>query len=247
MTFRAIFFDVGETLWHAPSPPPVETFRALAAGRAQRYLEAHGQGHLDPAAVARIAWRSIETAMAEARKSDLREPDYPVFALSALAAAGIRLSPELTAGLLDSIYVSGAEGGKQAYPGAAETLRLLKGRGFRLATVTNRAFGGERFRCDLREADLDPGWDAHAISVEVGYLKPHPAAFEYALSELSVAPAEVLMVGNSLREDIAGAQSLGIRTAWKRCQPDARNVTPEFTFDEVSELLELPGLEEADG
>jgi FMN phosphatase YigB (HAD superfamily) len=51
------------------------------------------------------------------------------------------------------------------------------------------------------------------------------------------------MVGNSLAEDIAGAQRLGIRAAWRRCKPDADDVTPDFTFDDLSELLDLSELE----
>jgi putative hydrolase of the HAD superfamily len=106
--------------------------------------------------------------------------------------------------------------------------------------VTNRAFGGERFRADLAATGLDIGWDAESVSVEVGYLKPHRALFEHALRALCVRADEALMVGNSLLEDIAGAQALGIRAAWKRSAPDAENVDPEYTFDDVGELLDVP-------
>jgi FMN phosphatase YigB (HAD superfamily) len=87
----------------------------------------------------------------------------------------------------------------------------LRRRGFLLGAVTNRAFGGERFRADLRDAGLDIGWDAESVSVEVGYLKPHPAIFEHALAGLAVAAHQTVMVGNSLSEDVAGAQRLGSR------------------------------------
>jgi putative hydrolase of the HAD superfamily len=78
--------------------------------------------------------------------------------------------------------------------------------------------------------------------VEIGYLKPHPAIFRRALSDVGVAAEEALMVGNSLAEDIAGAQALGIRAAWKRSAPDAEGIAPDFTFDEVAELLDWPPL-----
>ena len=53
------------------------------------------------------------------------------------------------------------------------------------------------------------------------------------------------MVGNSLAEDVAGAQALGIAAAWKRSAPDAEGVIPDFTFDELSELLAWDALREA--
>jgi hypothetical protein len=35
-----------------------------------------------------------------------------------------------------------------------------------------------------------------------------------------------------------------MQAAWKRSTPDATNVTPEFEFDNISELLDLPPLQE---
>jgi len=245
MPVRALLFDVGDTLWHAPAPPPPAAFRELAAQRAARTLLGFGVD-ADPVLVARVAWDALEAAMAKARHSDLREPDYPAVVTEALANAGVTLDCEATATLLGDIYVSGAEGGKVAFADAPSTLSELKRRGFLLATVTNRAFGGARYRCDLRHCGLDIGWDAHAVSVEVGYLKPHAAPFDAALTALQVHPPDAVMVGNSLREDIAGAQSLGIRAAWRRSEPDAPNVTPDWTFDRLEELLTIPELEQSE-
>lgn len=247
MPIRAILFDVGDTLWHAPNPPSPAWFRALATERAGAVLARFGFPEADSVAVARAAWEAIENAMRSAKHGNLREPYYAELARDAIGALGPALSVSQVEELLDAIYVSGAEGGKVAYDGAAELLRNLKERRYLLATATNRAFGGDRFRADLQEAGLDPGWDAHSVSVEVGYLKPHPAVFEHALAQLGVAPGEALMVGNSLAEDIAGAQQLGMRTAWRRSKPDAQNVTPDFTFYEPLGLLACPLLEAIDG
>ncbi|MDZ7728443.1 MAG: HAD-IA family hydrolase [Dehalococcoidia bacterium] len=248
MTLRAVLFDVGETLWHTPAAPPAEDFRRWAAEAATRQLAEWVIECPDPALAARAAWASVEDAMAAARVSDLREPHYATVARDALAAnAGLQLTVAQAEAFLEAIYVSGADAGKVAYPGAAETLLRLKSAGLLLATATNRVFGGARFRCDLRVCGIDPGWDAHSISAEVGYLKPHPAVFEHALEQLGVAPGEALMVGNSLKEDIAGAARLGIPTAWFRCKPDAQDIHPDWTIDSVPELLELPPIREVLG
>ena len=205
-------------------------------------LREFGIRHSDPNAVARRAWVALEEAMQRARETDRIEPDYGAVTEVALRGLGIPLSRAHSARLLEATYISGIEGGKAPFKDAAETLLELHRRGFLLAAVTNRAFGGERFRTDLREAGLDIGWDAESVSVEVGFLKPHPALFNHALHALGVSANEALMVGNSLAEDIAGAQAIGMRTAWRRSLPDSEGVTPDFTFDELAELLDYEPL-----
>lgn len=242
---RAVFFDIGDTLWHAQAAPPASAFREMAAARAGAFLTANGYPGESAADFARIAWESLEEAMRAARARDLVEPDYGACAGVALRSAGLPIDDATALHFLDAIYVSGVDGGKQAYPDARQVLAELKRRGFLIGSITNRAFGGTRFRDDLRTAGIDGFWDSHTVSVEVGYLKPHPAVFEHALRSLSVSPGESLMVGNSLREDIAGAARLGFWTAWKRFSPDAEGVSPDYAFEHLSELLALPLLRSA--
>ena len=180
--------------------------------------------------------------MRDARATNLIEPDYGAVSQAALHGLGLDVSRDQAAELLEATYISGIEGGKAPFDDARATLLELRRRGFLLGTVTNRAFGGERFRADIRAAGLDIGWDVEAVSIEVGYLKPHPSIFLYALEQLDVAPSETLMVGNSLAEDIAGAQRLGMSAAWRRSLPDAEAVTPDFTFDELLRAPRLPEL-----
>lgn len=243
--YRAVLFDVGDTLWHSAEAPPAAEFRRLAAERAAAFLGVEGRKHYDAALVARVAWGALEEAMRHARATDRVEPDYAEAARAALRGIDLELTRTQAGDLLEAIYVSGEDGGKAAYDGAREVLDTLRGRGFKLGIVTNRAFGSRRFREDLEAAGLEIGWDANAVSVEVGFLKPHPAIFQSALRELDVEAADAVMVGNSLLEDIAGAQALGMPAAWKRCAPDTEGVTPDFTFDDIEELLKWSLLERA--
>jgi FMN phosphatase YigB (HAD superfamily) len=242
---RAVLFDIGDTLWHAQSAPSSAEFREMAAARAHEFLTLRGFDGFRADEFARVAWDSIDDAMIAARQTDLVEPNYAAVAADALKASGLAIDVPGAGAFLEAIYVSGADGGKEAYPDAPMVLAELKSRGFLIGSVTNRAFGGERFRSDLRDAGIDQHWDAHTVSVEVGYLKPHEAVFKHALTALKVAPNEALMVGNSLREDIAGAAKLGIYTAWRRSRPDADGVEPDVMFDELSELLDIPQLQVA--
>ncbi|MEO9255515.1 MAG: hypothetical protein ABI305_08250, partial [Tepidiformaceae bacterium] len=162
MPFRAILFDIGDTLWHSDGAPPAEEFRRLAAVRAADELRALGVAHADPALVARATWTAMEEAMRRARTTDLIEPDYGAVSQAALAGLGLFLNRDQAGHLLEATYISGIEGGKAAFTDARSTLLELRARGFLLGAVTNRAFGGERFRSDLRDAGLDIGWDSEA-------------------------------------------------------------------------------------
>jgi putative hydrolase of the HAD superfamily len=53
--------------------------------------------------------------------------------------------------------------------------------------------------------------DAIVDSRSHGRVKPHPTIFQAALELLGVAPAEAVMVGDSLEEDVEGARALGMR------------------------------------
>lgn len=245
MAYRAVLFDIGDTLWHSAEAPPPAEFRRIAAERAAAYLAEISCDFHDPGLAARVAWDALEEAMRVARATDRVEPDYAEVARVALETIGLRLSPREAGGLMEAIYVSGEEGGKAPYPNARRLLDELRRRGFRLGIVTNRAFGGERFRQDLQSAGLDIPWDANVVSVEVGFLKPHPTIFECALAELGVEGHETVMIGNSLAEDVAGAQAFGMATAWKRSTPDAEGVVPDFAFDDLSELLSWEPLKAA--
>jgi putative hydrolase of the HAD superfamily len=58
----------------------------------------------------------------------------------------------------------------------------------------------------------------HRLDVDVivdsrshGRVKPHPTIFQAALAALGVTPADAVMVGDSLEEDVEGARALGMR------------------------------------
>ena len=53
--------------------------------------------------------------------------------------------------------------------------------------------------------------DAIVDSRTHGRVKPHPTIFQAALDLLAVDPADAVMVGDSLEEDVEGARALGLR------------------------------------
>ncbi|HEX4466184.1 MAG TPA: HAD family hydrolase [Solirubrobacteraceae bacterium] len=108
-----------------------------------------------------------------------------------------------------------------ALPGAAEALYAMHAAGLHLALASNiwqpyltavrRTFG------DTIDALVAP--ELQLFSFREGRAKPDPSMFERALSRAGVSPEEAVMVGDSYAEDIAPAQTLGMRTVWVLRRP----------------------------
>ena len=131
-------------------------------------------------------------------------------------------------------------------PGAGELLRELKRRGYPLALVADGPVAS--FTNGLGQHGLYDLFDAHAISGALGVDKPEARMFECALTALGVAPQDherVLMVGNNLARDIAGANALGLTSVWLDWAPRRSKVpanaleVPQFTIREPLQLVSL--------
>jgi putative hydrolase of the HAD superfamily len=95
-----------------------------------------------------------------------------------------------------------------AFPDAVPALEALRGRGLRLVAVSNWDCSLPRVldRCGLGEL-----LDGTITSAETGSRKPDPVIFERALELAGCEAAEVLHVGDTAEEDVAGARAAGIR------------------------------------
>jgi len=96
----------------------------------------------------------------------------------------------------------------KAYPEVPGVLRALGG--VPMAVVSNA--DDAMLREILARNRL--AFDVVVSSEACRAYKPASAIFEVAVRELGVPPREVLHVGDSLDADVAGAQRLGMATAW---------------------------------
>jgi len=100
-----------------------------------------------------------------------------------------------------------------------------------------------------REVFSDTGvahlFEAVIISAEVGLRKPNPRIYRQMLEMLRLDASEVLFVGDTPREDVAGPQAVGMRTVWiskgAAAVPDGIP-QPHFTIRELSELPAILGI-----
>ena len=87
-----------------------------------------------------------------------------------------------------------------------ETLEYLRGRGMRLGLISNLA---SPYAPPLQTL-LGDRIDAYVWSFEVGAVKPEPAIFAALCQRIGLLPNQVLMVGDSNRADVEGAQQFGM-------------------------------------
>jgi putative hydrolase of the HAD superfamily len=92
------------------------------------------------------------------------------------------------------------------YEDTIPTLARLRGGGLKLGLLTNSARDLEAF---VVHHGLDV--DAGVVASDHGYSKPSASIFASILELLGVSPEEALMVGDSPRDDVAGAEAVGMR------------------------------------
>jgi len=122
--------------------------------------------------------------------------------------------------------------------GAADVLAHLHERGYGLGLVTNGPPGTQRTKLDSLGVT-----DRFETAVFAGHetpSKPHPEPFTRALNTLGAQPEQTLFVGDSLDSDIAGAQNVGMQTAWVTGDDTgvtgADEVSPGFVVESTGDL-----------
>lgn len=249
----AVLFDLGDTLWHFPKMPPFDVIREETVRRICRLLE-HWGYEVTPQRqfLGRDIRLAVEAATERAFHGDCIDPGYPEICRRVAAQHGLDLTPEQGEELWEAWNLGGAFLGRTLFPDSLDTLRWLKERGYRLGSVTNRGYGGPRFWREIEDLGLAELFEVVAVSCDVGYMKPHPRIFQYALERMGISPEETAMVGDSLRADVEGAKRLGMIAIWRRPplgepveetedKPEEPGpFAPDYTIDTLSQLKTLP-------
>jgi putative hydrolase of the HAD superfamily len=100
------------------------------------------------------------------------------------------------------------------YRGVPETLQIIEDSGWRMAVVTDARRPEAELR--LNYTGLARFFDPGVTTDLTGTHKPSTLPFLYALMKLGARAAETMLVGDSLRSDIAPGNVLGMRTVYAR-------------------------------
>ncbi len=99
----------------------------------------------------------------------------------------------------------------EVYPDVPVSLAKFRSMGYKLGIISNF---DSRLLPVLDALDLASYFDAVIFSSIVGAAKPDRAIFDYALERLAISAPEALHVGDSYKEDYAGAIGAGLAAFW---------------------------------
>jgi HAD superfamily hydrolase (TIGR01509 family) len=211
---RVVLFDYGHTL---------VDFRRVPAALVRAYediralLERHVSHELPRAEeLAHQVTGAMDVLVHESYvQGRLQELDMIQLLEDAFAGIGIELPPDLAQELVVIDHRAFTE--SITLPdGTLDVLQTLADRGLRMGLVSNITLLPDLLRVDLEALGLARFLSAMAFSSEVGWRKPDHRIFQWVLDRLDASPAEAVFVGDRLRDDIAGARAVGMRTVLTR-------------------------------
>ncbi len=246
MPLRVVLFDLFNTLvdLSADNLPRVTAGARVvpdSLGALHEQLKPHCALSLpDFARAMRKVDRSLRAARAEA---DRELPTLERFE-ALLKNLGIT-APELAAQLTET-HMRLLRAQVRAPDHHPEVLAKLRAQGLRIGVCSNFSHTQTALRV-LEEAGLRWLCDAVVVSDSVSFRKPRAEIFQAALSALGATAEDALHVGDNLREDVAGAAPLGIRTAWitrrvenaSRVLAEHRGPAPDVVIEDLREVIGL--------
>lgn len=198
---RAVFLDIGDTVMR-PNPSwehvyaiafeeygvevEVEALRA-ALRRAYHHGGFGFEAAFEP---------SEETSFARTMEIDR----------AALAELRLEPMPESFFRRLSELFM--VTSNWHVFADAPPALEALRSRGLVVGAVSNWVWQLPEL---LHALDLVSHFDLIAASSRIGFEKPHPGIFRWALEQARARPEEAIHVGDHLDADVEGARAVGIQ------------------------------------
>ena len=223
--YKWLLFDADDTLFDygkAEVGALRKTFEQAGAKFEPEYLPAYQQ-------INQQIWREFEQGRISAEA--LRVKRFELL----FEAIGVSMDPEL----FSVRYLPNLATQSELTEGALKVVQALHSK-YRLAIITNGLRDVQRPRL-ARSAIRDYIADI-IISEEVGAVKPERAIFDAAFQRMGHPNKdEVLLIGDSLTSDIAGASNYGIDTCWFNPEGKARREGLEIKYEirHLTDLLEI--------
>ncbi|MBI3301487.1 MAG: HAD family hydrolase [Deltaproteobacteria bacterium] len=188
------------------------------------------------------ALADVSRELGEERAREMREFSSAHRFTLTLVRAGLQDAPATRrlAEELSLAHMALLAGATEVPPAHASLLGHARER-YGVALVSNFDHGPTA-RQVLRTGGVGEHFHHIVISDEHGWRKPHPRIFTDTLAALGAEPGEALFVGDSPQDDIVGARSVGMDTAWVNAQdailPDGIPA-PDYTVRAIPELRSI--------
>ena len=235
VSMHGVIFDLGSTLIYRTGLE----LEKEKCGTLARFAAAEW-GHRDPQP---LAARFLEIRLDGWRRSeqDLREVLAAESIARAFAAEGLP-TDDATIRRAEAVFFEPEVRISRLYPGALDTLETLRGMGLRLGMISNATSHTLilDITAKLRIAEY---FDPLVTSAGFGWAKPHPEIFAHVLKAWAAPAASVVMIGDTLGADIAGADAVGMRSILVDIEPNPANAAfsgPAAPTARVTTLAEIP-------
>ncbi|MCL2409790.1 MAG: YjjG family noncanonical pyrimidine nucleotidase [Oscillospiraceae bacterium] len=119
---------------------------------------------------------------------------------------------------------------------ADEIIEYLYNKGYMLCVVTNGLIELQKPR--VANSKIGKFISHIMVSEEVGAHKPNPLIFNTLLKRIGLNPWDVIMIGDSLKNDIQGAKNAKIKAVWYNPE-HSKNETDILPDYEINNLLQL--------
>jgi 2-haloacid dehalogenase len=222
MKYTTLLFDLDDTLMD---------FGKSEEYAIERLLEKYSIEVTEPnkrlySAINKSKWTALEKG--EITRKELfitRFPDY--FKALGVEADGAQANAD---------YMNFLSQGRFVIDGAEEICRELKKK-FSMYIITNGAKIVQQGR--LKDLPLLQNFDGVFISEDVGFDKPKKEYFDHVFANISEKDkSKVLVIGDSLNSDIAGAVNYGLDSCWINRRED-RSSDATYTVKNLDELYRL--------
>jgi putative hydrolase of the HAD superfamily len=245
---RAVFFDIGSTLWSSPPEDPDALRDCYTRGR-QALLRALPdvppvEALIDAVEHYFAEWEDVWRIEPE----KVQQPPTTEYVATALRKLNLEAPPEAVAAFTDELLeVSvGTARALPPEPGMREALADLRSLGVRLGCISNAFMGAATLDRILHERGLGEHLELTVSSCEFGWRKPHASIYQEALRLTGVGPDEAVYVGDRLDADVQGPAALGMKTVlthqYRREDPSTSPTKPDAV---ITHLRELPSVIDA--
>lgn len=239
MPLRAVIFDLGDTIW--PLRYEEEIWPITRVQMIEDFARLRGQTEEAAAEDVDRLRKTLGAVFVDTFLGDNYEQLHlHHYVEKAMTQMGIE-GEGLGEAICHAFYMAEHKSLKVAPE--ADTIELLadlRERGLLLGLVSNTFSPGHFHQLSLHRHGVASFFDAPVYSTDMGFRKPDPRIYQHCLVRLGVVPGETLFIGDRLKEDVRGPQSLGIKAAlyrrYRREEPTAE-IVPDFVTETPADIL----------
>jgi putative hydrolase of the HAD superfamily len=222
--YKGILFDLDHTLWDYEANA-IETLEALFFQHLRHHPVAFADFQRHFFCINTRLWADYDQGLIS--RDVIREQRFQ----RVLQEVGVD-DYELSLRFSDD-YVRESPTKKRLLPHALDVLNYLSAR-YPMAIVTNGFEDIQQVK--INSAGLRPYFAAIVTSETAACKKPEPGIFELALARIGCRANEVLMVGDNLLTDMAGARQAGIDQVCYNPAGASHNTAPTYEIRRLDEL-----------